>query len=199
MAVFVKKGSLKGPKGDTGENGADGKSVRVANVNVQSNSDVSLSAITPSEGIAPGDTVLDAAGDVYTVTTVGKDTAHVSDAIDGVNLKGPKGDRGDNGAPGAPGKDGTGVTILGSYATEDELKAAHATGNPGDAYLVAGDLYVWDATGAAWKNVGTIQGPQGAKGDPGAGVASGNGAPTGEADAGALYIDVDTGDLYRAE
>lgn len=57
------------------------------------------------------------------------------------------------------GQDGTSVTILGSYNTLAELQAAHPTGNIGDSYMVAGDLYVWN--GSAWENVGQIQGPQG--------------------------------------
>ena len=65
---------------------------------------------------------------------------------------------------GADGKDGTSITILGSYSTEAELIAAHPTGNQGDGYLVAGDLYVWDVSTSAWKNVGSIQGPPGTDG-----------------------------------
>ena len=69
---------------------------------------------------------------------------------------------------GRKGKDGTGVTILGSYESEDALKAAHPTGNAGDAYLIDGYLYVWSVKDSAWKNVGKIQGPQGEPGSPGA-------------------------------
>ena len=65
---------------------------------------------------------------------------------------------------GADGKDGTSITILGSYSTEAELIAAHPTGNKGDGYLVAGNLYVWDVSTNAWKNVGSNQGPAGADG-----------------------------------
>lgn len=68
--------------------------------------------------------------------------------------QGPKGDKGD---------DGTSVTILGSYSTEAELRAAHPTGSLGDGYLVAGYLYVWN--GSDWQNVGQIKGD---KGDDGA-------------------------------
>ena len=50
--------------------------------------------------------------------------------------QGPKGDKGD------PGKDGTGITIKGSYDSEDSLKNEHPTGVAGDAYLVNGSLYV---------------------------------------------------------
>lgn len=75
---------------------------------------------------------------------------------------------------GTLGKDGTSVTILGSYNTLAELQAAHPTGELGDSYMVAGDLYVWN--GSAWENVGQIQGPQGPKGDTGA---TGPTGPTG--------------------
>lgn len=81
--------------------------------------------------------------------------------------KGDTGDRGPQGEQGPAGKDGTGVTILGSYDNEEALKEAHPTGNPGDAYLVDGNLYVWSATETRWKNVGTIEGPQGPQGPKG--------------------------------
>ena len=70
-----------------------------------------------------------------------------------------------NGANGTNGKDGTSVTILGSYDTEAQLRAAHPTGHSGDSYIVAGDLYVWADND--WKNVGTIQGPAGHDGRDG--------------------------------
>lgn len=73
---------------------------------------------------------------------------------------------------GNKGSDGTGVTILGSYDSEEELKQAHPTGNPGDAYMIAGDLYVWDASNSQWKNVGRIQGEQGDAGPAGRSIVS---------------------------
>ena len=63
---------------------------------------------------------------------------------------------------GATGADGNSVSILGSYASLDALKAAHPTGNAGDGYLVEGYLYVWNDS--EWENVGLIQGPAGATG-----------------------------------
>ena len=68
---------------------------------------------------------------------------------------------GANGRDGKDGKDGTSVNILGSYDSYEELIAAHPTGNPGDSYLVDGDLYVWSDTQEDWVNVGNIQGPAG--------------------------------------
>lgn len=71
---------------------------------------------------------------------------------------------------GAKGEDGTSVTILGSYDTLAELEADHPTGTEGDAYLVNGDLYVWN--GSAWENVGQIKGDKGDTGATGNGIAS---------------------------
>lgn len=61
----------------------------------------------------------------------------------------------------AEGVDGKGVNILGSYDSEAELKAAHPKGSPGDAYIVAGDLYSWDDVHKVWKNGGRIKGDAG--------------------------------------
>lgn len=75
---------------------------------------------------------------------------------------GPQGERGPQGPAGAQGpagKDGTGVNILGSKDSAEQLPQE---GNkPGDAYLVQGDLHVWD--GAKWNDVGNIKGPKGDK------------------------------------
>ena len=71
-------------------------------------------------------------------------------------LEGPQGEQGPTGPQGA------GLTILGTLNDETELPLS---GSIGDAYLIAGDLYVWD--GNSWINVGTIQGPTGPQGDQG--------------------------------
>jgi len=63
---------------------------------------------------------------------------------------------------GEKGDPGTSVTILGSFATSAELPA---TGNPGDGYLITGDLWVWN--GSAFENMGSIQGPAGVAGPAG--------------------------------
>lgn len=62
-------------------------------------------------------------------------------------------------------KDLSSVTILGSYETEEELKAAHPTGEVGDGYLVGSDFYTW--LNDNWVNVGPL-GPKGDTGSPGA-------------------------------
>ena len=89
-------------------------------------------------------------------------------------IQGPKGDKGDKG------EDGTGVTILGSYESEDALVSAHPTGSIGDSYIVQGDLYVWSQTNSSWKNVGTIKGPQGDQGPEGPQGPQGIQGPQGE-------------------
>ena len=78
-------------------------------------------------------------------------------------VTGPEGPAGLQGPKGDKGADGTGVTILGSYPTAGDLNTAHPTGNTiGDAYIVAGDLFVWN--GSIFENVGRIQGPEGPQG-----------------------------------
>lgn len=75
---------------------------------------------------------------------------------------GPQGPQGVQGPQGPKGEDGTGVSIKGSFDSPEDLPPS---GENGDAYLIGGDLYVW--TGAAWQNVGSIQGPQGPQGAKG--------------------------------
>ena len=104
-------------------------------------------------------------------------------------LKGDKGDKGDPGQDGAPGQqgiqgpqgpqgprgaDGTGVALKGSLPDTQSLPT---TGNTiGDAYLIAGNMHVWNGT--TWDNAGNIQGPKGDKGDKGdPGDPGQNGAP----------------------
>lgn len=74
------------------------------------------------------------------------------------------GPQGPEGPAGPQGEAGTGVRILGSLDDPADLPT---TGEEaGDAYLIDGDLWVWDGTG--WDNVGTIQGPPGPEGPTGA-------------------------------
>ena len=80
---------------------------------------------------------------------------------------GPQGPQGIQGPQGERGADGTGISIQGSYESEEALSAAQPFGAPGEAYLVAGDLYVWSATTNKWENVGRVQGPAGPAGPQG--------------------------------
>lgn len=71
------------------------------------------------------------------------------------------------GVDGDPGEPGTGVRILGSYDSEDELNSAWQSGtlkgdNPpqtGDSYIVNGDIYVFD--GDEFLNCGRLKGEPG--------------------------------------
>ena len=65
------------------------------------------------------------------------------------------------GAKGADGQDGKSFTVKGTYDTMADLIAAHPTGEEGDAYMVAGDLVVWNVDTNSWEDVGRIQGPSG--------------------------------------
>ena len=94
-------------------------------------------------------------------------------------LEGAQGPEGIQGPQGEKGEDGKGVNILGSYDSLEELEEAHPTGEIGDAYLVNGELYVWDAPSSSWKNVGDIQGPQGPQGEKGEDGADGAQGPAG--------------------
>lgn len=89
----------------------------------------------------------------------------VRDDADAGAFAGPAGPQGPAGPAGPKGDTGTAVNIRGSYASADELTAAHPVGGVGDAYLIAGELHVWDGT--AWVNVGSIQGPAGPQGPEG--------------------------------
>lgn len=94
--------------------------------------------------------------------------------FDFVVTNGAKGDTGEKG------EDGRGLIILGTYATLEELQAAHPVGNEGDIYSVgtsieANPIYVWDVDNNAWEYQGKIRGEKGAKGDTGATGATGTG------------------------
>ncbi|AMQ57086.1 DUF7151 family protein [Algoriphagus sanaruensis] len=81
-----------------------------------------------------------------------------------VGPKGDKGDPGPEGPQGPKGNDGTGVAILGSLNSANDLPES---GSPGDSYLIEGILYVWNPVQSNWASAGNIQGPKGDKGDPG--------------------------------
>jgi hypothetical protein len=110
---------------------------------------------------------------------------------------GPAGPKGDAGAPGPQGAQGSkgdtgavgsGLEIFGTVATAGDLPG---TGTTGDAYLVAGDLYVW--TGSAWTNAGPVRGPQGDTGDSGTTGPAGPQGPQGpQGVAGTAAVSVNT-------
>ncbi|MBK9764642.1 MAG: hypothetical protein IPO87_15155 [Flavobacteriales bacterium] len=92
--------------------------------------------------------------------------------------QGNDGPAGPTGPQGATGADGTGVTILGSLANVGQLPG---TGDPGDAYLINGNLYVWSDNSNTWEDAGNIQGPAGPTGPTGSTGANGATGPQGPA------------------
>lgn len=84
--------------------------------------------------------------------------------------RGERGEKGDTGERGEKGETGKGLTILGSFATEAELRQAIASPDAGDAYGVGAaqpyDIYIYDGKAQRWDNHGPLQGAKGEKGDP---------------------------------
>ena len=76
---------------------------------------------------------------------------------------GSTGFTGPTGPTGPAGVDGSGISILGTLANTGLLPDPGVEIN--DAYLIDGDLYIWDGTD--WNNVGQIQGPTGPTGPTG--------------------------------
>lgn len=66
--------------------------------------------------------------------------------------KGERGEKGDTGAA---------LSILDQLTSESQLPT---TGEPGEAYTVNGDLYVWSENSNQWINVGNIKGEKGEAG-----------------------------------
>lgn len=87
---------------------------------------------------------------------------------------GPQGIQGVQGPQGVAGKDGAdgkSFTILGMYATLQELLAAHPTGSAGEAYAVgtaaSNTVYNWNTGKSIWEDLGPLRGPQGPQGEQG--------------------------------
>ena len=103
--------------------------------------------------------------------------------------------QGPPGPPGGPGAPGAGLMILGALASSAELPAIAGAGA---AYLIAGDLWVFD--GMAWANGGPVQGPTGEKGKDGQIRFTGHGPPPAVifgANPLDTYMDMDTGAIYK--
>lgn len=207
--------SIKGDQGDTGPAGPQGTPGLNAN-----GFDYQGIVSDPTE-LPPSTS--DNVSHAYTYGT----TLYVSSGTGWVNVgniqgpqgiqgeKGEKGDKGDTGEKGDTGAEGSqgpqgpqgiqgptgdGLNILDVLTSEAELPA---TGNPGDAYLIGQDLYVWLSGATSYTNVGQFAGPKGEKGDRGDSLtAKGYVSDVTKLPSGATYGDVygvmDTGHLYSA-
>ncbi len=69
---------------------------------------------------------------------------------------------GDTGSPGPTG------TLVGSYNSVNDLRAAHPTGIPGEHFLINRDVYGFDPNVNSWQRIGPLGGPTGPAGLPGA-------------------------------
>jgi hypothetical protein len=92
-------------------------------------------------------------------------------------LQGATGATGPAGPQGPQGEQGSGVQILGQLPNTGALPG---TGQPGQGYLIGGNLYVW-VPGSNWVNVGSVQGPAGPQGPPGPPGTTGAAGGTGPA------------------
>ncbi|WDS62242.1 virion structural protein [Pseudomonas phage D6] len=182
--AWVNLGQFKGDKGDkgeTGNNGTDGTdgvdgAVGPAGPGLNIKGEVDLIANLPDPSTLE-------VGDAYYTQEDGR-LYQVNDAgvyNPGIYLRGEKGEDGEQGIQGPA---GTSITIMGSYATESALKAAHPTGTAGEGYLVGSDLYLYgiNPVGGAteWFNAGPVRGPQGEQGIQGKTGLKGNTGNTGE-------------------
>lgn len=78
--------------------------------------------------------------------------------------KGEKGDKGERGLPGEPGE----LKALGSFKSEEELKAAYPDGITEDGgFVIGGNYYIWSTYFNRWENLGPLAGAQGEKGEKG--------------------------------
>lgn len=90
--------------------------------------------------------------------------------IGNTGATGPQGDQGFTGPIGPP------IQILGTLSSTADLPV---TADAGDAYIILGDLYVWEELSHSWLNVGPISGPTGVQGESGATGAQGVQGSTG--------------------
>lgn len=122
------------PAGAKGDTGPAGGFPRVATVDVESNGTVNVSDLHPSDNVKAGESVLDADGDTYTITSVADGVAHVGPAL--TNLKGPAGDAGAIASATTAGvvKVGSGLDI----AADGTLSAQAYTLPKASAYTLGG-------------------------------------------------------------
>lgn len=155
----------KGDKGDTGERGEKGETGERGKTGY---------CIVPSVDVygVMSFSVQEIASAPESVSVRGPQGPQGIQGLQGIQgvpgVQGVQGVQGIQGPKGDKGEDGSSFTVKGMYDTLDALKAAHATGADGDAYIVGSEntnvVYIWDVDAVGWANVGPIQGPQGPQG-----------------------------------
>lgn len=152
---------IQGPKGDTGAQGPQGIQGIQGPVGAKGDTGTTFTPSVSPDGIISWTND----GGKNNPTPVNVKGAKGDKGDTGP--QGPKGDTGPQGPQGEKGDAGAGLTILGEYDTLEALKQAHPTGDPGDAYLIKGDVWYWSEKVSDWANAGSLQGPQGPQGPKG--------------------------------
>ena len=166
---------VKGDKGDTGATGAQGPQgiqgvkgdrgqVFVPNVN--DDGLLSWSLQEPTTTVPASRSIRGPQG-IQGIQGVKGDQGETG----ATGPQGIQGVQGPQGVAGKDGADGKSFTILGMYATLQELLAAHPTGDVGDAYAVgtaaSNTVYNWNTEKSIWEDLGPLRGPQGPQGEQG--------------------------------
>ena len=146
---------IRGPQGAAGRNGQDGT------VTFEELTDEQRATLKGPKGdaatIALGSCATGEPGTEVVVTNSGTSSAAV------FNFVIPRGNDGPQGPQGKPGK---GLTILGTYATIEALRAAVPSAQQGDVYNVGAsapyEIYMWDSAAGGFVNQGGLQGANGA-------------------------------------
>ena len=146
---------IRGPQGAAGRNGQDGT------ITFEELTDEQKATLKGPKGdaatIALGSCATGEPGTEVVITNSGTSSAAV------FNFVIPRGSAGPQGPEGKPGK---GLTILGTYATIEALRAAVPSAQQGDVYNVGAaapyEIYMWDNAAGGFVNQGRLQGANGA-------------------------------------
>ena len=187
----------KGDKGDTGDTGDQGaKGETGAKGDPGAAATITLGTVTTLDPTASV-TITNSGTSSAAVFNFGIPKGDKGDAGEkgATGERGPQGLRGETGPQGPKGDTGSGLNIKGELDSEAGLPQE---GVSGDAWLIAGNLYVYVGengnvvSNPKWSSVGSIQGPAGPtgpkgeqgepgpKGEPGADGAPGEQGPKGD-------------------
>lgn len=146
---------IRGPQGAAGKNGADGT------ITFEELTDEQKATLKGPKGdaatIALGSYATGEPGTEVVITNSGTPGAAI------FNFTIPRGSTGPQGPKGDTGK---GLTILGTYATVEALRAAVPSAQQGDVYNVGAaapyEIYMWDNAAGGFVSQGGLQGANGA-------------------------------------
>lgn len=146
---------IRGPQGAAGKNGQDGT------VTFDELTEAQQTSLKGQKGdsatIALGTYATGEPGTEVVITNTGTPSAAVFNFVVPRGNTGPQGPKGDT---------GKGLTILGTYATVEALRAAVPSAQQGDVYNVGAaapyEIYMWDNAAGDFVNQGGLQGANGA-------------------------------------